>query len=494
MTRIRMREVVHEKLQIEDQARDDAEAIARSMIFTHQRNGVFSQVSNVAKGMRHTLDRGTGGWLGTMLLTPIIPFTTIVGNLADTMTDFTPVLGVSSANGISIADALGFGARAMGSKRVISGRMSERTVKDGYGWLKNRLAVASTDPKYYEQMGRAWTGFLSVIAGGMMMSNNRNQGFYVTADDDNTDPNCLLYDGKRILQYTHYPMISGAAAMLGYWSSYARRFPEDKDDVAGRMFYSLMSAATISGQSSVAEGMVNLLDLTSKLPKVLEGNQMPWQDKKPGDAILEVGKGFLGSQLSFYAKTMPQSNNMLVQTAAIFDPTRYSKRDVTESLWYALSGFTYALTPGKVEQVDVFGNVLKRVPGSDVVGFLDNYVDDISKRPGVAFCNERGIIFGPMRNRSVDIPDDDALLGVTVDKMNSEEFGWFAKKSGEIFTSMMSEYMSSGAWKEEDDLYDLYYKKKMSMTEISVRKMQSASMKYAKGLTIEQFPRLTGED
>jgi hypothetical protein len=145
-----------------------------------------------------------------------------------------------------------------------------------------------------------------------------------------------------------------------------------------------------------------------------------------------------------------------------------------------------------VEQVDVWGNVKKNVPGSDVVGFLDNYVEDVAHRKIVKFCAERGIMFGPMSNRSVDIPDDEALLGVTIDKMDTDEFAWFAKKSGEIASSVMDEYMSSNAWQEQDGLYDLYYKKKMTQTEISVRKIQVGAMKYAKQLTIDQFPRLRG--
>jgi len=493
-------------LRLSEKAKEDAESVARSQIFTHQRGGVYSKWSG-------TLASFTGK--KAKFLWPLIPFTTIIGNLSDTMADFNPVTGIARANGISTSELLAEFQRSNNRKNnidkpVLSAKMGDQSP---YGvFTSDRIKSAirdNKDAKYYEQMARYWTGVQGFLALSMMVNENPyGQGLGLTGSQDDK-PYMITWNGEAKWSYKDLPFIAPAATLVAQWHQWNREKPEKKDqewyeESGARLWYALGEAELISSKVSVAEGSMRAMDLVQGVFEL--GKQgMPWEDTPDrGEKIATLMGKISKPYVSVLTKPIPWRASFIEQIGQAFDPSVYSKSDIINSLTYAFTGAAYKL-PGieKIEMVDVYGDPVKKFPGEDRMAFLASFKDDISQRPHVKFMNERGIVLAPTQNRAVAWEDQKDILGVSYKDYTTEQFAYFAKTSGEYFKTMLTggtirvgerDMEIPGIMNVDPELRNFmdndivsYGQKKMTATEKEVRQALSNARSLARDAVKSKF-------
>ena len=507
-------EVTGEKiagLRLSEKEFEDAEIIARSQIFTHQRGGIHSKWSGALAKM--TSNKGAG-----KLLWPLIPFTTIIGNLSDTMADFNPVTGIARANGISMSELIaefqrsnGMAGDAKKVRPVLSAKMGDqyapaKSFGDFVG-MRVKRAFETKDSKYYEQMARAWTGIQALTALALTASSNPYEGFGLTGSQDDKNPYMIMWNGKPVISYKDIPALGPAAAIVAKWHEYARENPDKKDaefyeDAGARLWYVLGSAETLPGKVSVAEGSIRVMDIFSDLLEFQMGRQKNGEDTPDfGDLLKGLGEKISRPYLSVLTKPLPQRASIVEQVEQIFDPTVYSKSDILDATTYAFTGALYKL-PGieKVEMVDIFGDPVIKLPGEDRMGFLEYFRDDVGHRPWVKFLNERSIVFAPLQNNAVAWADKDAPFGVKYENYDTKQFAYYAKKSGENFKKLLNGYTDEDGehvegimevdretQKMRDNTIEMYGQKPVTVTEKLVRKAMTDARSLARKQVKDKF-------
>jgi len=502
-------------LRLSEKEFEDAEIIARSQIFTHNRGGIHSKWSGA-------LARMTSNKKAGFLLVPLIPFTTIIGNLSDTMADFNPVTGIARANGISMSELIAEFQRSNGmegskknEKPVLSAKMGDQFPRaksfGDFVDMRVKRAFETKDSKYYEQMARAWTGIQALTALALTVSSNPYQGFGLTGSQDQKNPYMIMIDGEPLFSYKDIPFLGPAAAIVAKWHEYARENPDKKDaefyeDAGARLWYAMGAAETLPGKVSIAEGSIRAMDIFSDCLEIVMGKQGKGEDTPDWKSMaLDLVDKISRPYINFLTKAMPQRASALEQFEQLFDPTVYSKSDILDATVYAFTGVLYKLPwIEKTEMVDIFGDPVEKLPGEDRMGFLQSFRDDVSQRPWVKFLNERSIVFPSLQNTEVAWEDKDAIFGVKYENYDTKQFAYYAKKSGENFKKRLNGYTDEDGEKIEgimdvdsatqqmrDETIVEYNHKPVTLTEKLVREAMSAARSEARKQVKKEFTTST---
>lgn len=510
MMRVRVRELVDKNLGLSENARQAAIEIARSQIFTHDRHGINSKMADML------------GFVKTKapLLWPILPFLKIVGNIGDTVADFNPLSAIPRANGMSISELLDWYSRLNmkpGEERARStARLSERTKVDGNTWLQNALKE-SKDPRYYEQMSRAWGGIHTLIGMAAMMG-TPSAGLWIDDDGD------VSYDGNHLFATKEFPVLAPSARMLGHWMAYAQNNPgeEGAKDLALRTGYTLFGGEMAPIQTSVFQSGLTLMDVIGHTIRVMqEKDEMGSHENfNPAEElpklIEEVAKPFLAA----YTKPLPWRAGIVEQSMQIWDQGKYPHKTLMDSFEYYASGAFYKYKPlsavgdkimgkehhGAYIQRDAFGDEVKALPAENTIQALDDFINDVANRPWVKFMTERGIRFPQTPNPTVAWVDPNSPVGVVMDKYDDEQYDLYVRESGAKFKEMVSDMINNGAATNPDgslvigadgkvmtlDYMDNYMipgpdKKLTTITKVVVGKMLSASRAYGRAKVAEKY-------
>jgi hypothetical protein len=464
--RRRAREILHENLGLDEQMLQDAEDIAKSKIFTLKREGFWGKLATGMKMLNNNKTVGKFTW-------PFIMFTDIIGNVGDTMADFSPIRGVARANGISPTG----GIQSLGGMQQ-SSRMSSRTKEDGKSWWQTAFGSDKAQ-KYYEQMGRAWFGkvmFMAVMALMFGGDDDDDRWINFTGSDHPTNPNYIMVGGHPVMSWLLLPWAVPSLSFATKLDQQIKKNPNmSKEDLGGwaeRLSLAMLASETGVGKMSMAESANSLLEFGSVMTEALADGEL---DTKK---LENLAKNFTKSVLGVVTKPFPQRISFIEQAAQLLDPSVYSKRDIGSIMQYAFTGaFFREPTMDVTRQIDLFGNEIKRNIGSDTFDYISNYQNDEKTRKRMDFLYDHGVTFGPLQNREQFFQDGD---DVVKEKMDDRQFEKYARISGKRFGEALDAYMSrEEQWKKD---YKTPQEKETDKTELErkVKKLMSAARADAK--------------
>jgi len=491
--RVRMRELLldgfehngvkHKGLGLSEFQKESANSIAKSQIFTEQRNGIGSMAArgiNKLKSSNAALD---------FVLSPLIPFTTIIGNMTDTMLDYDPIGGMARTHNFSVSSLIRYAAGSgKDGKRIGSSSMA---VDPKVDWLGFRMEDGIKDQRYYEQIGRNWTGIHTLIGLSLMVNSNPyGPGLGVTWDPDDDkrtidgDEYSVFWNGEKLFSYKELPIVSVPLSFVGAFMSHKRN-PErfgGKSEFGSRLAYAWWASQTMPLKMSVGEGAANAMDLLSNTFNMASNPSMT-----SGEKIYEV---LLKPYLKTTTKALPWRYSLAEQvTSLIMGTEKYSTSSYSQSLEYFFEGAAYGRISDQYKAVDIFGEEIKMSPIKEAIPFLDYFTKDVAERPYRKFLHERDISLGNAQNRAVARFDDEAILGVEYRDYTPEEWDYFSREAGKTFKENIEELMKRDDIAEMDKTPVIYGGKTVSMTEKVVRQLLAGSRLHARNMVIEKFDK-----
>lgn len=414
---IRLRELIVEGFTTADE-REVANQMAKSTIFTDDRYGV---VARVAALIGRVANNSVSSKLAVM---PFIPFTKVVGNVAEYMLDHTPFLGMMRVNGLSITGML-----------------------KKFGVVENSSQMGPIGSRqYYEQMSRAWFGTIafSLIA-AMFLGRDDEDFVEITGSQAgqpegamNAKPKYSFRVGKTWVTYLNIPSLAVPMAIVGNASDRIKdgERVEDVMDVTRLALLSSSDALFMVRDMSVMEGVANLATMI-KDAAVANAEA---SDAQKGAAIEKAVKGFTKNYLSFATRPLPWNNNMIRQIYKIYDPTSYSQKEISNILAYSM-GLTYFPKLGEKmglpveERLDVFGESVKTYPAETMIPYT-HWAGIKGKDERWKFLYDHNAIPAAIKNDKMV-----TIRGVEERYLEADEYKELVKDAGAIFSEKLLKYM-----------------------------------------------------
>lgn len=407
IAKIRLREMMLDRLGLTAEEQEEAEKLARSNIFTDERGGLIATMANMIGAISN---RDPLYGLG---IKPFIPFTRVVGNVMEYMLDYTPVYGFMRAHG--------YGMFSMLKKQYLG----PDVMTSQMGPKGSRL--------YYEQMGRAWFGTLAFLLFAMMgIGNDEDDWLEISggyAEEgwkkrgrENVMPKYSIRMGKFVVSYLYLPPLAVPLAIIGNYNDYIRMHPKEEKDASERlaaaMLYSLGHSTTIVKDMSFVEGIEKL---NAFIGDLLSGNI-----KKATNTALKTYVGFL-------SRPLPQNNNAIQQIWKFFDPTSYSQSDIQGILAYAAGVQHFVGKPS----VDQLGDIIETRPGETLMPYTF-WIGLKGKDKRWKFLAHHNAIPTKIYNRQRPIETAD---GIEKRRMDADELYEYCLRSGKKMSAMLEDYM-----------------------------------------------------
>jgi len=439
---IRAREILVDKIGLTEEEMQQAEDISRSRVFTLKRNGIWGQTASLmAKINAHPI-AGKVSWIW-------MPFANIIGNVGDTFNDYYPGYGVIRANGVSptaLLRSMGRGSASMSD--TVEGTLEERIKKSMGG---------RQDQKYYEQMGRAWIGSMSMLAALLLMDDDDKDDFIrFTGKNDPTHKNYLMIGGQPIMTWELIPSVAPVAAIMSEAHSFHKLHPEEKRSFQARMLYAMGSVEQSVAGLSVAESVQNLNQVIGTVLSSLTGVGN-YGDKVDLEKGLKTLRDELGKQgIDMLSRVNPLRNPVVGQIQQIFDPRVFSHSDIRQTLDYAYQGVIYRYADDengnpRMAMVDIFGDEVKKFPAEESFAFLSFANEKVKEKKWKFLADHGGIeIMSRTSNRNWLMDDDESEYGVISRKLTDKEFGTYARLAGKKFAKELERYMANESqWKKD---------------------------------------------
>jgi len=347
----------------------EAETIAQDNLFTGERNGAIARTARVLSSQ---MNKSLGAKIPTMFF---IPFTKVIGNVAEFALDHTPYGFVRATRGGTLSRApWAKGGKARGKTAALGHRGTEA---------------------YYEQMARAWFGTIAmtglaaialssgddddeprlVITGGMTQQPDFGQGMeknvmkkYSFGWKDR--------DGKIKwfpIKYIYLPQFAIPMGVIGALNDRirARKINNITPDVEERLKMVMWSLAESTGyitDMTFAEGVADLGKATNELIQVMGTKQM--SDKQKEAAITKIISDLaVNKVVGGAARVAPWNNNLINQTMRMIDPSSFSRKDKT-NLLKAVTGISYFPGVNTVKNRDIFGEAIEVRPGESQLNIM----------------------------------------------------------------------------------------------------------------------------
>jgi len=407
--KIRKREMMLDQLPITPEEKEEAERLARSNIFTDDRSGVIATLAN---GIGAVANKN---YAVGLIIKPFIPFTKVVGNVAEYMLDHVPFYGFMRANGLSISYM-----KKLIDSEAETAQMGERGSR-----------------AYYEQMGRAWLGTMAFLGTAMMFLGRDEDDFleisggylqegFKKKGRENVLPQYTLRIGSVKIPYKNIPALAIPLAIIGNVND-ALKSKQDEGEVLDRFTVSLFLEASqntvfMFKDMSFLDGAQRLAQIASDMASTDEAK---WKD---------IGEGMVKSYLGFATRPLPQNNNAIQQIWKMFDPESYPQSDIKGMLMYAGGIQHFA----KYTAVDQLGDAVTSYPGETLLPYT-HWLKIKGQDGRWKFLAKNNAIPNKIYNRVMQIETD---KGIDKRKLEQEELYDYSKRAGNIFSDKVVQYMS----------------------------------------------------
>ena len=407
---IRKRELILEELPITKEERDEAERLARSNIFTDDRGGLFG---TVASGLGYLVNSSI---TAALIVKPFVPFTKVVGNVAEYMMDHVPYYGILRANG-------------MGVISIIKKRIDPELMTAQMGERGSRA--------YYEQMGRAYLGTIAFSLGMMFLlgrdeddfvevSGGYNKEGFRKRGRENVLPPYTLRIGSVKIPYKNIPGLAIPLCLIGNLND-GLRDKRDEGELQDRLTAALLLDATTNSIFMVKD--MSFLDGVQRGTQII-ADAASADEKKWG----QIGEGLVKSYLGFTTRPLPQNNNAIQQIWKLFDPTSYSQGDIRGMLGYA-AGLQHFLNKPVLDQ---FGEEISSYPGETLLPYTHWLkIKGQDKRWG--FLAKYNAIPSRIYNRTMSIETKD---GIEKRQLEVDELHDYTEITGKMFSESIVQYMA----------------------------------------------------
>lgn len=398
-----------DQLPITKEEKDEAERLARSNIFTDDRSG---WIATLANGIGAVANKS---YTAGLIVKPFIPFTKVVGNVAEYMLDHVPFYGFMRANGMSISYA-----KKLVDSDAQTAQMGERGSR-----------------AYYEQMGRAWLGTMSFLVTAMIFLGRDDEDFvelsggylqegFKKKGRENVLPQYTLRIGNVKIPYKNIPALAIPLAIIGNVND-ALKAKQDEGDVLERFTVSLFLEASqntlfMFKDMSFLDGAQRLAQIVSDIAST---DETKWKD---------IGEGAIKSYLGFATRPLPQNNNAIQQIWKVFDPESYPQSDIKGMLRYAAGVQHFS----KYTAVDQFGDAVTSYPGETLLPYT-HWLKIKGQDERWKFLAKNNAIPNKIYNRVMQIETD---KGIEKRKLEQDELYEYSKRAGNVFSDHVVKYMS----------------------------------------------------
>lgn len=414
--------LLRERLQdrLDKELKVEAEELARDNIFTGDRGGLLA---NTARTIANIANRN---FATAIAIKPFIPFTKVVGNVAEFMLDATPVYGIARAHGFSITGLI------------------KRT---GVDIRTAQLGDVGTR-KYYEQMGRTWfgtTAFLVTsalfigtdeddfleISGGYAPEGFRKRG------RENVMPKYSIRIGNMIIPYMNIPILSIPLAMIGNYND-RLKLGDKEEDLFDRLTATALLSLNVIIEMSFMTGVQRLFEFMSDaLEEAKETSKVKIRKEEGIEKrvyrMMDESKTFKGLFKTYFGvvtKIAPQNFNLIQQGQKLLDPTSYSQKDISDILKYNIGILRSELL---FPNIDVLGEPIKTYPGETLLPYT-HWLGLKGKDKRWKFLSKYNSIPTGIYNMQMYIDDE-------YRRLIPRELYKYTKLSGQNFNEKLLEYM-----------------------------------------------------
>lgn len=427
-------------LDIDKEMVDELTQLARDNIFTSYRGGVFSQVGDA-------MGRFFNKHLAIKIITmPKIPFTGVLGRVADMGIDATPIYGAVRAEGWSPTGIL---ARIRQWERT--GDWRDFFVSPQKAGLFRSAQLGERGSKAYnQQMARQWLGLWSTLLLGAIFlpdddkkDEDGNPWIDITgslpfSDYEKKEQHYLGAYTAKVgdfkFRYLNYPVINMPFAIIGNYRDHIKA-GVDPEDAGARMallahswFHSLSMikdtwlAKGINDMVELIGGVINTFGQKEGRERVRESDKIAIQeiDKRVTRQLENLRDDYTGLVIKYVD---PLKSN-LVQQLIKFGTPEGRLKGTGKQLWLYNSGLQW----WNDKRTDIFGQEVKVMPGDQ----------------GIAWPRDNDQRWKKMWDYNIDLTDISPKDKITVkgvpQTLEWEDYIKRKKLTGELFTERFDNY------------------------------------------------------
>jgi len=399
--------LVQQALNLPKEQVKDAADLAANLTFTDVRGGIIANLSNFI-GNIIGKNKATA-----ILLKPHIPFTRVVGNVAEAGMDYFPFYGFARANGLGFTGIFNKVNTSLGGDPIATSQMGP-----------------AGSNKYYEQMARAWFGTMMFTSLYML---------FVAGDDDDDNylditgggvpdemskqyPKYMIKIGDFKMTYQNFPPLAVPLSILGGLKD-QKRWGKPDDSELDRWALALLSSFTMIKDMSFVESARDLIDTIAKIGS-FESNKLQ-----------QAGKELYRKYVGLGLKPLPQNTAMVQQAQQFLDPKSYSSKTIGEITNYTLGLHHFTNNPN----VDLFGDDVKLYPSEGLVPYT-HWVGLREKDPQWKFLFDNSINPRKITNSSISIWNKSERK-IEYRPLEPDELYKYMTTSGKKFRSDLADYM-----------------------------------------------------
>jgi len=422
-----------------------AQSVGRSRIFTDQRGGTIANAASAIGKLANSSQTAA------IALKPWVPFTRVVGNVAEYMMDTIPLIGHARANGISVTSTIN--------------RSKNLDVKT------SQMGLPGTR-EYQEQMGRAWMGTAAFLAAAsLLVGTDEDDETYITggyAPDkfkrgrENVTPKYTLVIKGVEIPYLNIPGLAIPLAAIGNYNDRIN-MGDSEESLEGRAFYTTMNTLFLVKDMSFLKGVQDLLNMVTDLSSGEAG--------KFSRASKELYKKYFLTA----TKPLPQNFNLIDQIEKIYDPTSFQQKDIEDITMYGLGIQKYTNNAS----LDLFGDEIKTLPGSTLLPY-EHWL-------GIKGNDERWKFLAKYNSMPNTISGYDKIdfFDSETEEIErrapeKEELFKYIKEAGKNFDEELREYMSYGGFEEREEQLFKRGDKQITGIQKDIAAMWSRSKKTAR--------------
>jgi len=418
--KILLRERIQDRL--DKELKVEAEELARDTIFTGDRGGL---IANTARAIANVANKN---YATAIAIKPFVPFTRVVGNVAEFMLDATPVYGIARAHGISFTGLI------------------KRT---GVDIRTAQLGDVGTR-KYYEQMGRAWFGTTAALVSAALFVGTDEDDFLEISGGyapegfrkrgrENVMPKYSIRIGNIIIPYMNIPILAIPLAMIGNYND-RLKLGDKEETLYDRLTATGLLSLNIIIEMSFMEGVQRLLQFMSDALKETEETSKV-KIRKEEDIekrvyrMMNESKTFKGLFRTYFGvvtKIAPQNFNLIQQGQKLFDPTSYSQKDISDMLKYNIGILRTELN---LPNIDALGEPIKTYPGETLLPYT-HWLGLKGKDERWKFLAKYNAIPTGIYNRQMYIDEE-------YRRLTPEELYKYTKLAGQNFNKKLLKYMDN---------------------------------------------------
>ena len=427
-------ELIRSQLNLSQEILEESEQLARGEIFTDYRGGIFTQMGDaLGRIFRKNV-------VIKVLTVPKIPFTGVLGRVADMQIDTLPFYGMLRAAGWSPTSII---ARMKQWERTGNFKsFLEQPAKAGL-FRSAQLGVRGSK-RFERQMARSYAG-LTILSfvGALLLGDDDDEGFFdLTGALSSADwlkkakhdmGAYTLRIGPLKFRYLNYPIINMPLAIIGNYKD-GRRMGKPDDELDARLkllSYAFFNSLTMVQDTWLAKGINDLVNLIGGAIMILGNPDKRHVLKEDSEEASELAKNvnrqlenlrddYIGVPMKYIS---PFTSN-LVQQIIKFGTPEGRLKGTGEQLWLHNAGFQWF----NDKRTDIFGQEVKTLPGD----------------MGIAWPRETDDRWKKMWDYKINLTDieprDKKIIDGTYQTLEWEQYLERKKLANDLFKKKFDEY------------------------------------------------------